>query len=132
MRGSPCSVTPLRPAETSWLSLSEQMRKNEGGYAGDGTDVYVPAIDDWLDEYRERILACADELNIHCDLQELQLHDIPLKGRRRLQLEEAHILTTLDPTRDMCWEMRAQLRRDPDKRAVLAFSLPDYRDEILE
>lgn len=131
MREHPCTVALLRPPETSWYAFGEQLQRTEGQYLGDGGDAYLPAIDDWLDEYRAQILACADALRIRCNVQDYQLYGEGLSGRRRLQIEESDIITMLDPSREFCWDVRKALRKNPDKRAVLAFSSSAYRDELL-
>jgi hypothetical protein len=114
------------------MSFAEQEREREGQYRGDGEDAYVPALDDWLDDYRERLLSCADDLHLRCRLEEHQLHGEELRGRRRQHLDDSTILTTIDPPRSLYWTMRDVMRHDPDKRAVLAFSSSQLRDQFLE
>src|SRR3989339_664819 len=130
-RQKPCTIALLRPPETSWIAYAEQMRERDGMYVGDGKDKYVPATDDWIDEYRLRLMELADDLKIRCKVEEHQMHGEELHGRRSQFVEEAVILTPLDPSPNFCWFMRDIMKRDTDKRAVVAFSSSDLRDRLL-
>lgn len=113
------------------MAFAEQMRERDGTYKGDGQDAYIPALDDWLDGFRERILECADDLKIPCRVEEHQLHGVELHGRRSQFVQDSAIFTTINPSRDLCWNMRAAMKHDPDKRAVIAFSSSELRDQLL-
>lgn len=130
-RQKPCTVALLRPPETSWMAYAEQERERDETYMGDGEDKYVPAIDDWIDDYRLRLMELADDLRIRCRVEEHQMHGVELHGRRSQFVEEAQILTTIDPSPKFCWYMRDIMKKDPDKRAAIAFSSSDLRDRLL-
>jgi len=118
MRPNGHTIALLRPRQTSWTAFYQAESKPSSEIA----EAYNEGLDIWIDDFRDQMAAVADNLGMQVSVHEFQLHavsDIP--GQRHLKLiQEADVITTIDPSEALIAYIRGAVVNHPQMRAVIA------------
>lgn len=113
-------MTILRPRETGFLAYNQ------------APETYNAFLDSWLDFFREKLEAVAEEHRMPIHLRDHQLTAILPDHRERRWIRESDVLTIVNPEDELIEEVEEWMRKNPVLRTILGFSSVVDRDALFD